>query len=218
VQLVFLGPPGSGKGTQAKFIAEHFQVPHISTGDIFRRHLSEGTPLGQLARQYMDQGALVPDDVTESMVADRIDQPDAAGGFVLDGFPRNRVQAEDFDGMLRERHRRLTRVLYFQVPEAVLIQRLTGRRVCRQCGATYHVIFQPPRIPGVCDVCGGELIQRRDDQEDTVVKRLDVYRDETAPLVEYYEERGLLAPINADQSVEAVTEAILAAIGGQVGG
>lgn len=208
MELVLLGPPGSGKGTQAKVLAERFQVPHISTGDIFRKNLSEGTELGQLARHYMDQGLLVPDDVTEAMVKDRLGQADAQPGFILDGFPRNVAQGEHFQEMLREAGRSLTAVVHLLVRRDVLVVRLTGRRVCPTCGATYHLEFNPPKVAGHCTVCSAELVQRPDDSLETVIKRLEVYDNETAPLVAFYQEQGLVLDFDGEMAVGALTDAI----------
>ncbi len=208
MELVLLGPPGSGKGTQAKVLAERFQVPHISTGDIFRKNLSEGTELGQLARHYMDQGLLVPDDVTEAMVKDRLGQADAQPGFILDGFPRNVAQGEHFQEMLREAGRSLSAVIHLVVRRDVLIARLTGRRVCPACGATYHLQFSPPKVAGHCDVCGTELVQRPDDSLETVTRRLEVFDNETAPLVAFYQEQGLVLDFDGEMAVGALTDAI----------
>ncbi len=214
MELVLLGPPGSGKGTQAKLLAARFGVPHISTGDIFRKNLSEGTDLGQLARRYMDEGTLVPDDVTEAMVRERLRETDAQKGFILDGFPRNLAQGEHFDAMLSEEGRTLTAVIYLAVDRAVLMSRLTGRRVCPKCGATYHLEFNPPKAIGVCDVCGAELVQRPDDSEGTVSTRLAVYDAETAPLATYYQKSGRLREFDGDQPVDQVTRAIVESVAG----
>lgn len=214
MELVLLGPPGSGKGTQAKVLADRFRIPHISTGDIFRKNLSEGTELGQLARRYMDQGVLVPDDVTEAMVKDRLEQPDAKAGFILDGFPRNLAQGEHFDTMLDDLSRALTAVIYLVVRQDTLVSRLTGRRVCAQCGAVYHVVLNPPQVEGICDVCGGRLEQRRDDSRETVTKRLAVYYDETAPLVSFYQHKGLVREFDGEAPVDVVTGHIVQSLEG----
>lgn len=208
MQVVLLGPPGSGKGTQAKILARQLEVPHVSTGDLFRQHLSEGTALGVLAREYMDNGTLVPDDVTESMVQARIVEPDAVSGFILDGFPRNLAQAEHFEVILGHLGRTLTAVIYLKVGRQTLMERLTGRRMCPECGALYHVTFNPPIEPGVCNVCGTPLVQRPDDSEETVATRLRVYDDETQPLVTFYRQRGLIEEIDGELSVDAVTRSI----------
>lgn len=214
MELVMLGPPGSGKGTQAKLLAERFTVPHISTGDIFRMNLSEGTELGLMAKKYMDEGILVPDDVTEAMVQARLAEGDAAQGFILDGFPRNVAQGGHFDTMLANLGRQLTSVIYLVVPRPTLVERLTGRRMCSQCGALYHVTLHPPQAAGICDRCRGALIQRPDDAEATVLRRLEVYDDETAPLATYYRRQGLLSEFDGQLPVEQVTEAIITLLRG----
>src|SRR5579875_1853645 len=198
MRLVLLGPPGAGKGTQADILAAHYGVPHVSTGDLFRDNLRQGTPLGLEAKRYMDAGVLLPDEVTRRMVGDRIDRPDAAPGFVLDGFPRNVAQGEALDHMLGERRLRLDRAVAVEVPENLLIRRLTGRSLCPACQATYHVEFHPPAKDGVCDRCGAALVQRPDDRAETVATRLQVYRSETAPLVDFYRRQGLLATVPGD--------------------
>jgi adenylate kinase len=208
MQIVLLGPPGSGKGTQAKVLAQELGVPHISTGDLFRQHLREGTPLGVEARQYLDAGTLVPDNVTESMVKERLLQPDALPGFILDGFPRTLGQAQHFEKMLADLGRTLTAVLYLRVRRETLMARLTGRRVCPQCGALYHVQFNPPLKTGVCNVCGAQLVHRPDDREDTVATRLQVYEEETKPLIDFYAGRGLLQEIDGELPVQVVTQSI----------
>ena len=209
MELVLLGPPGSGKGTQAKELSTRFGVPHISTGIIFRYNLSEGTALGMAAREYMDKGLLVPDDVTEAMVRERIQDTDAREGFVLDGFPRNLEQAHHFQTMLKELSRRLTAVIHLEVDRAALMRRLTGRRLCPQCGATYHLEFSPPRTVGICDECGHHLEQRADDSEKTAGTRLQVYDRETAPLVGFYRGLGLLADVDGTLSPAQVTASIV---------
>ncbi len=206
MELVLLGPPGSGKGTQAKRLCQRFDVPHVSTGDLFRMHLGQSTELGQLAKTYMDQGTLVPDDVTEAMVKDRLEQADAVAGFVLDGFPRNLAQGQHLTLMLSEMDRRLKAVLYFKVSLATVMDRITGRRTCSQCGALYHLRTHPPKVSELCDVCGGALVQRADDSEATVKTRMAVYDHETAPLVDFYTKQGLLHTIDAELPVDSVTE------------
>jgi adenylate kinase len=212
VRLVLVGPPGAGKGTQAQFIASHLSIPKISTGDIFRANVSGGTPLGRKAKSYMDRGDLVPDGVTIAMVRDRLGADDARDGFLLDGFPRNVPQAETLKKMLAEWDTRLDVVLELVVDEDEVIRRLSGRRTCRQCGRIWHVLFDPPAREGVCDVCGGDLFQRDDDQERTIRHRLEVYQADTAPLVSFYADEGILVGIDATGPVEEVTERALGAL------
>jgi adenylate kinase len=205
VRLVLVGPPGAGKGTQAEFIAAHVAVPKISTGDIFRTNVSQGTPLGVEARRYMDAGKLVPDEVTINMVRDRLADSDAEDGFLLDGFPRNVPQAAALDKMLTDLGTELDVVLELVVDDDEVIRRLSGRRTCRGCGKVWHVEFDPPSHDGVCDRCGGELYQRDDDKAETIAERLRVYSTETAPLVDYYGAQGKLVGIDATGPVEDVT-------------
>ena len=205
MRLVLVGPPGAGKGTQAQFIAEHAGVPKISTGDIFRANVSKGTPLGVQAKAFMDRGDLVPDDVTIEMVKLRLAEPDAAGGFLLDGFPRTVPQAGVLDDVLREAGSKLDVVLELVVDDDEVIRRLSGRRTCRTCNHIWHVDFDPPQVPGVCDRDGGELFQRDDDQAETIANRLAVYAESTAPLVSYYASRGVLVGIDATGPVDDVT-------------
>jgi adenylate kinase len=212
VRLVLVGPPGAGKGTQAQFIASHFAVPKISTGDIFRANVSEGTELGVEAKKYMDAGDLVPDEVTIGMVTDRLAQDDAAEGFLLDGFPRTVHQAEVLDSMLVERSVAVDVVLELVVDDDEVVRRLSGRRTCRQCGHVWHQDFDPPAKDGVCDRCGGQLFQRDDDSEDTIRHRLEVYADQTSPLIGYYGDRGLLRGVDATGPVEDVTERAISAL------
>jgi adenylate kinases len=207
-----VGPPGAGKGTQAEFIAEHFGVPKISTGDIFRANVSGGTELGRMAKKYMDAGDLVPDEVTNAMVRDRLAEPDAQAGFLLDGFPRNVAQAGELDGILHELGAPLSVVLDLDVDFDEVVKRLSGRRVCKQCGHVWHVEFDPPRAVGVCDKCNGELYQRDDDQPETVRHRLEVYHVQTEPLIEFYLGAGKLVAIDAFGAVEDVTERAIAAL------
>ncbi|HEY8343151.1 MAG TPA: adenylate kinase [Calditerricola sp.] len=204
MNIVFMGLPGAGKGTQAERIVATFGIPHISTGDMFRQAVREGTPLGLKAKEFMDKGLLVPDEVTVGIVRERLSQGDCAKGFLLDGFPRTVPQAEALDATLAEMGRRLDHVIYLDVRKETLLARLTGRRICRQCGATYHVVFNPPRQEGVCDKCGGELYQRDDDKEETVATRLEVNLAQTEPLLAYYEEKGLLRRVNGEQEIDAV--------------
>jgi adenylate kinase len=213
VRLVLVGPPGAGKGTQAQFIAEHLQVPKISTGDIFRANVSEGTALGRKAKSFMDRGDLVPDDVTVDMVRDRLADSDAVVGFLLDGFPRTVPQAETLDDVLRETaDAKLDVVLELVVDDDEVIRRLSGRRTCRTCNHIWHVDFDPPQAEGVCDLDNGELYQREDDKAETVANRLHVYADQTAPLVAYYAERGLLVGIDATGPVDDITSRALHAL------
>jgi adenylate kinase len=206
VRLVLVGPPGAGKGTQAEFIADRFSIPKISTGDIFRANVSGGTELGRMAKEYMDAGDLVPDKVTIAMVRDRLGEPDAAAGFLLDGFPRNVAQAYELDSILNDLGNSLDVVLELQVDNEEVVRRLSGRRTCRKCGHIWHVEYDPTKIEGVCDRCGGELFQRDDDRAETVRHRLDVYVEQTSPLVEFYSGRGQLVVVDAIGTVEDVTE------------
>jgi len=212
MRLVLVGPPGAGKGTQAEFIAEHFDIPKISTGDIFRANVSGGTDLGKLAKSYMDAGDLVPDEVTNAMVRDRLAQPDAKAGFLLDGFPRNVAQAGELDGILDELGVKLGVVLDLDVDFDEVVKRLSGRRTCKKCGHVWHVEYDPPTTPEICDRCGGELFQRDDDKPDTVRHRLEVYHVQTEPLIDFYRERGQLVKIDALGAVEDVTERAIAAL------
>jgi adenylate kinase len=205
VRVILLGPPGAGKGTQAVKVSEAFDIPHISTGDIFRENVKGDTELGREAKRYMDAGDLVPDEVVVGMVADRLAKDDAAGGFVLDGFPRTVPQAQALEDLLVARDAPLEVVVRFAVAEDEVVTRLTGRRTCSGCGAVFHVEHAPPKTEGVCDACGGELIQRDDDTEDVVINRLEVYRKQTEPLEHFYWERGLLRDVEAVGAVEDVT-------------
>ncbi|HEY8828802.1 MAG TPA: adenylate kinase [Jatrophihabitantaceae bacterium] len=212
MRLVIVGPPGAGKGTQAEFIAEYFAIPKISTGDIFRANVSGGTDLGRLAKKFMDAGDLVPDEVTNAMVRDRLAEPDATDGFLLDGFPRNVAQAGELDGMLDDIGETLTVVLDLDVDHGEVVRRLSGRRTCKNCGHVWHVEFDPPTSEGICDKCGGMLYHRDDDFPDTVRHRLEVYAEQTAPLVEFYDARSQLVAINAQGTVEDVTERAIEAL------
>jgi adenylate kinase len=210
--LVLVGPPGAGKGTQAEFIAAHFSIPKISTGDIFRANVSGGTELGLMAKKYMDAGDLVPDEVTNAMVRDRLAQPDTEAGFLLDGFPRNVAQAGELDGVLAELGKSLSVVLDLEVDHDEVVVRLSGRRTCKKCGHVWHIEYDPPAVEDVCDKCGGELYHRDDDYPATVRHRLEVYSAQTAPLIKFYGDREQLVAINAHGTVEDVTERAIAAL------
>jgi len=213
MRLVLVGPPGAGKGTQAQFIAEHVRVPKISTGDIFRANVSSGTPLGVQAKAFMDRGDLVPDDVTIEMVRNRLREPDALAGFLLDGFPRTVPQAETLDDILRETaDTKLDVVLELVVENDEVVRRLSGRRTCRTCNHIWHVDFDPPKVVDVCDRDAGELYQREDDKAETVANRLEVYAESTAPLVAYYADRGVLVGIDATGPVDDVTQRAIDAL------
>lgn len=212
MKLMIMGPPGAGKGTQAEVLVKELGITHISTGDMFRAAIKEGTEMGKKAKEYMDKGQLVPDEVVVGMVKDRLSQPDCAKGFLLDGFPRTLAQAESLSKTLEVMGIKLDGVINIDVPRERLMARLTGRRVCKGCGASYHVIFNPPKTDMVCNTCGGELYQRSDDNEETVGNRLDVYEAQTQPLIDYYKERGLLLNINGDQDIDIVLKEILAAL------
>ena len=209
---MLVGPPGAGKGTQAQFIAGHYGIPKISTGDIFRANVSQGTELGITAKKYMDAGDLVPDEVTVGMVTDRIAQPDAAAGFLLDGFPRNVAQADRLDEILGRLGRKLDVVLELVVDTDEVVRRLSGRRTCRSCNHVWHLDFDPPAEPSVCDICAGELYQRDDDREETIRHRLEVYAEQTEPLIAFYAGRGILVGIDATGPVDDVTERAVEAL------
>jgi adenylate kinase len=213
MDLILLGPPGSGKGTQAKKMVEQYHIPQISTGDILRAALKEKTRLGLEAKQYMDQGRLVPDEVVVGIVQDRLKAPDCQGGFILDGFPRTVPQAEALGITLKAMKRGIGHVISIEVDKEELLKRLGGRRTCRSCGAMYHLIFGPPKKEGVCDKCGGELYQRADDQEETIRARLKVYDEQTAPLIAYYRGKGLLRSIDGVGEVKQIFQKIVKAIG-----
>jgi adenylate kinase len=208
VRLIFLGPPGAGKGTQARELAREWGVPQIATGEMLREAVAAGTPLGREAKRLMATGALVPDDVMIGLIAERLRQPDAAGGFILDGFPRTIAQAEALDRLLKNLGQTLDAVLYFEVAEPELVRRLTGRRLCRQCQTAFHLVSAPPRREGLCDRCGGDLYQREDDSEATVRNRLQVYASQTSPLLDYYRQRGQLAPICGEGAIATIRDAI----------
>lgn len=208
LRVIFLGPPGAGKGTQAQALASEWGVPHVATGDMLREAVAAKTPLGLEAKRHMDSGGLVPDEVVIGLVGERLAQPDAKAGVVLDGFPRTVAQAEALDALFARKGLSLDRVVYFNVSRDELLRRLTGRRVCRACGRTYHLVSAPPKVADKCDACGGELYQRVDDSEATVATRLDVYQKQTSPLLEYYRGRNLLAEVAGEGPVAGVAEAI----------
>ncbi|MBT2479231.1 adenylate kinase [Streptomyces sp. ISL-94] len=213
MRIVLVGPPGAGKGTQAAFLAKNLSIPHISTGDLFRANISQGTDLGKQAKAYMDAGDLVPDSVTIGMAKDRMEQPDAANGFLLDGFPRNVSQAEALDVMLQAEGMKLDAVLDLEVEEDEVVKRIAGRRICRNESAhVFHVTYAPPKAQGVCDTCGGELYQRGDDSEATVRNRLEVYHTQTEPIIDYYKAQGLLVTIPALGEVADVTKRAMDAL------
>lgn len=215
VRLILLGPPGAGKGTQAASIVEAFNIPHISTGDIFRSNIKEGTALGKEAKSYMDQGLLVPDELVVAIVEDRLKKEDCQKGFLLDGFPRTVVQAEALDRVMEKMEVALDRVINIEVDKGILVERAVGRRICKNCGATYHVRFNPSSKGELCEKCGGELYQRNDDQEATVAKRIDVYLNETMPLIAYYEKQNKLTVIDGQQDIDKVFEDIINSLRGE---
>ncbi|MFI1366069.1 adenylate kinase [Streptomyces griseochromogenes] len=213
MRIVLVGPPGAGKGTQAVRLAEKLAIPHISTGDLFRANISQQTELGKLAKSYMDAGNLVPDEVTIAMAKDRMEQPDAENGFLLDGFPRNVSQAEALDALLESESIKLDAVLDLEVPEDEVVKRIAGRRICRNDSShVFHVTYSPPKQEGVCDVCGGELYQRDDDSEGTVRKRLEVYHTQTEPIIDYYKAQGLVVTISSLGPVDEITQRALEAL------
>ena len=212
MRLVLVGPPGAGKGTQAQFIASHLSIPKISTGDIFRDNVSHGTALGRRAQAYMERGDLVPDEVTIAMVTDRLADDDTGAGFLLDGFPRNVPQAETLKKMLSAWDTRLDVVLELVVDDDEVVRRLSGRRTCRRCGRVWHATFDPPYRPSICDDCGGELFQRDDDREETIRHRLEVYQQQTSPLISFYADEGILLGIDATGPVDEITERAMNAL------
>ena len=214
MKIVLLGPPGAGKGTQAKSISNRYSIPHISTGDIFRKNISEETPLGIEAKQYIDNGQLVPDEVTINMVKDRLTWEDCKNGYLLDGFPRTVAQAEALQEFLESRDEKLDTALCIEVPSSFILERMTGRIVCLSCGASYHIKFNSPAVDGVCDVCGDNIIQRKDDVEETVKERLDVYERQTQPLIDFYKEKNLLSTVDGTKAINEVFEGICNILGG----
>jgi adenylate kinase len=215
MNIVFLGPPGAGKGTQAKILIERYGIPQVSTGDMLREHRAKGTELGKKAQEYMDKGQLVPDEIILGMVKERLSQPDCQKGFILDGFPRTVAQAEALDKLLSEMGKKLDFALALIVPDDLLVERLTGRRTCKNCGMMYHIKYKPPKVEGKCDVCGGELYQRPDDNEETVRNRLKVYHEQTAPLIEYYKNKGILREIDGSKSIEEITQQLISILEGK---
>ena len=213
MKIIMLGAPGAGKGTQAKRIAEKYQIPHISTGDIFRANIKEGTELGAKAKAFMDQGLLVPDELTVALVADRIVKDDCKDGFVLDGFPRTIPQAQALEDALAKMGSRMDFAIDVDVPDESIVSRMGGRRACVGCGSTYHLVYAPTKTEGVCDKCGGETVLRDDDKPETVQKRLTVYHDQTQPLIEYYKGQGVLHSVDGTQAMEAVFESITGILG-----
>ena len=213
MKIIMLGAPGAGKGTQAKKIAEKYQIPHISTGDIFRANIKGGTELGMKAKTFMDQGMLVPDEITIGMLMDRIGQEDCINGYVLDGFPRTIPQAESLTKALAERGEKVDYAINVDVPDENIINRMSGRRACLGCGATYHITFNPPVKEGICDTCGQELVLRDDDKPETVKKRLDVYHQQTQPLIDYYKNAEVLAEVDGAQPMDAVFQGIVEILG-----
>lgn len=214
MHIILMGPPGAGKGTQAALLASQETIPHISTGDIFRANMKQGTPLGLEAKKYVDAGQYVPDSVTNGMVRDRLAQADCKKGFILDGYPRTPDQAQELERMLAELGMSLDAVINITVPDELLVDRAVGRRVCRSCGATYHVQFNAPQVAGLCDKCGGELYQRSDDEAEKVTVRLNLYHTQTAPLLDFYGQKGLVKVVDGDQPMEVVTVGIKAAVKG----
>ena len=213
MKIIMLGAPGAGKGTQAKKIAEKYHIPHISTGDIFRANIKNGTELGMKAKSYMDQGQLVPDDVTIGMLLDRISQEDCAEGYVLDGFPRTIPQAESLTKALEERGESMDYAINVDVPDQAIVTRMAGRRACLACGATYHIVYNAPKKENVCDVCGEGLVLRDDDKPETVQKRLTVYHDQTKPRIDYYGKAGILVTVDGTQDLNKVFEDIVSVLG-----
>lgn len=213
MKIIMLGAPGAGKGTQAKKIAEKYQIPHISTGDIFRANIKNGTELGKKAKTYMDQGLLVPDELTLELIMDRFQNPDCANGYVLDGFPRTIPQAEALTAALEKNGETIDYAINVEVPDENIVARMSGRRACLACGATYHVVYAPTKEEGICDRCGEKLVLRDDDKPETVKKRLDVYHSQTQPLIDYYTKQGKLVEVDGTQNVDAVFDAIVKILG-----
>ena len=213
MRIILLGPPGAGKGTQAKAISNKFSIPHISTGDIFRKNISEKTPLGIEAKKHIDKGHLVPDRLTIDIIKDRLDNEDCSNGFLLDGYPRTVNQGKALDILLEEKGNKLDTALLIKVPREFILERMTGRRVCLNCGASYHVTFNPPEMDGKCNSCGCALVQRADDSEDTVTERIDTYEAQTEPLIKYYGDKNLLSVVDGTQKINSVFESICGILG-----
>lgn len=213
MKIIMLGAPGAGKGTQAKMIADKYQIPHISTGDIFRANIKEGTELGKKAKTYMDQGLLVPDDLVVDLVVDRVQKADCANGYVLDGFPRTIPQAEALDAALAKLNDRVDYAIDVEVPDENIVKRMSGRRACVSCGATYHIVHIPTKVEGICDRCGSKLILRDDDKPETVQKRLGVYHEQTQPLIDYYNKNGILRGVDGTVDMKDVFAAIVNILG-----
>lgn len=213
MKIIMLGAPGAGKGTQAKKIAEKYHIPHISTGDIFRANIKNGTELGKKAKTYMDQGLLVPDELTVDLVIDRVGQDDCKDGYILDGFPRTIPQAECLDAALEKRGEKVDYAIDVEVPDENIVTRMSGRRACVGCGATYHIKYNPTKVDGICDACGEKLILRDDDKPETVQKRLGVYHDQTQPLIDYYTKSGVLKEVDGTVDLEEVFQAIVKILG-----
>lgn len=215
MRIIFLGPPGAGKGTQAKMLIDRYGIPQISTGDILRAAVKEGTPMGKKAKEYMDSGKLVPDEVVIGIMQDRLKQSDCAKGFILDGFPRTVAQAEALENMLKELNMPIDKVLALDVPDEVLLERLTGRRTCKSCGQMYHVKFDPPKSGNNCDKCGGELFQRDDDKEETIKNRLSVYHAQTAPLLDFYGKKGMVVKIDGTKTPDEIFNSLISVLEGK---
>lgn len=215
MRIIFLGPPGAGKGTQAKILIERYGIPQISTGDILRAAVKEGTPMGKKAKEYMDAGKLVPDEVVIGIMQDRLKEPDCAKGFILDGFPRTVAQAEALENMLKEMNMPIDKVLALDVPDEVLLERLTGRRTCKSCGQMYHIKFDPPKTVNNCDKCGGELFQRDDDKEETIKNRLSVYHAQTAPLLDFYGKKGMVVKIDGTKAPDEIFKSLINVLEGK---
>lgn len=213
MNIVLLGPPGAGKGTQAKFISERYGIPHISTGDIFRSNISKETKLGNEAKKYIQKGLLVPDEITINMLKDRLQKNDCRNGFLLDGFPRTEIQAKSLDEYLQKNNSLIDNAILIQVPKEEVLQRITGRRVCLSCGASYHTRNNPPKVEGKCDSCGSDLVQRTDDNENTVLERLNVYDKQIMPIIKYYRDKKVLKEVDGTLSINDIFETICSILG-----